>query len=43
MFEDEAPPTYEEAVAEGIAPVEGARGVYVQREGGGGVGRGEVR
>ncbi|KAL9034967.1 MAG: hypothetical protein Q9180_005114 [Flavoplaca navasiana] len=34
-FEDEAPPTYQEAIAEGIGPVEGARGAYQHREGGG--------
>ena len=34
-FEDEAPPTYQEAIAEGIGPVEGARRAYQHREGGG--------
>ncbi|KAL8649983.1 MAG: hypothetical protein Q9210_004084 [Variospora velana] len=29
-FPDEAPPSYEEALAEGIAPVDGPRGVYSQ-------------
>ncbi|KAL8752213.1 MAG: hypothetical protein Q9199_005908 [Rusavskia elegans] len=34
-YEDEAPPTYQEAIAEGIGPVEGARRDYQHREGGG--------
>ncbi|KAL9000967.1 MAG: hypothetical protein Q9169_000451 [Polycauliona sp. 2 TL-2023] len=34
-FEDEAPPTYQEAIAEGIGPVEGARRDYQHREGAG--------
>ncbi|KAL8671265.1 MAG: hypothetical protein Q9168_004234 [Polycauliona sp. 1 TL-2023] len=32
-FEDEAPPTYQEAIADGIGPVEGARRDYQHREG----------
>ncbi|KAL8731850.1 MAG: hypothetical protein Q9166_003134 [cf. Caloplaca sp. 2 TL-2023] len=32
-FEDEAPPTYQEAIAEGIGPVEGTRREYQHREG----------
>ncbi|KAL8769128.1 MAG: hypothetical protein Q9209_004762 [Squamulea sp. 1 TL-2023] len=34
-FEDEAPPTYQEAIADGIGPVEGTRRDYQHREGGG--------
>ncbi|KAL8777295.1 MAG: hypothetical protein Q9213_007922 [Squamulea squamosa] len=34
-FEDEAPPTYQEAIADGIGPVEGVRRDYQHREGGG--------
>ncbi|KAI4129734.1 MAG: hypothetical protein LQ338_002118 [Usnochroma carphineum] len=40
-FPDEAPPSYEDAVADGIGPVDGPRGVYQQQQegrGGGGVG-----
>ncbi|KAL8684304.1 MAG: hypothetical protein Q9224_006451, partial [Gallowayella concinna] len=32
-FEDDAPPTYEEAVADGIGPVQGVRRDYQHREG----------
>ncbi|KAI4195257.1 MAG: hypothetical protein LQ348_002484 [Seirophora lacunosa] len=34
-FPDEAPPSYEEALADGIAPVDGPRGVYSQGQEGG--------
>ncbi|KAI4094580.1 MAG: hypothetical protein LQ339_007455 [Xanthoria mediterranea] len=34
-YEDEAPPTYQEAIADGIGPVEGARRDYQHREGAG--------
>ena len=37
-FPDVAPPTYQEAVAEGIGPVGGPRGVYDGMEAGGGAG-----
>lgn len=35
-FPDEAPPSYEDAVADGIGPVDGPRGFYQMQEGGGG-------
>ncbi|KAL8654490.1 MAG: hypothetical protein Q9226_003422, partial [Calogaya cf. arnoldii] len=37
-YEEEAPPTYQEAIADGIGPVEGARRSYQHQGGGAGSG-----